>query len=66
MYPGAQKLLPELLVCEFFLKIVSFNWQYCCLTFLYIAGIAQGNTMDIDSKTDHISKSIIEICNLND
>lgn len=53
-------------MCEFFLKIVSFNWQYCCLTFLYIAGVAQGNTMGIDSKTDHISKSIIEICNLND
>lgn len=53
-------------MCEFSLKIVSFSWQYCCLTFLYIAGTAQDNTMDIDSKTDHFSKSIIEICNLND
>ena len=53
-------------VCEFFLEIVSFNRQHCCLTFLYIADIAQDNTMDVDSKTEHFSESIIEVCSLND
>ena len=53
-------------MCEFFLEIVSFNRQHCCLTFLYIADIAQDNTMDVDSKTEHFSESIIEVCSLND
>lgn len=57
-YPGTQELWSELLCVWFFsLDVVSFNWWYFGVTFLYVLYIAQIT----DSKTDNFSKSIIEM-----